>query len=88
MQKQIENDGDEYEYDKAVDSPYVGNKDITMALKNLKTELHQARLDTAQTINEGKGIDETIEAKQVETSGNTDEIIVSEHQEKEQSMDC
>ena len=86
MQEQIENDGDEY--DNAVDSPYIGNKDITMALKNLKTELHQARLDTAQTINEGKGIDETIEAKQVETSGNTDEIIVLEHQEKEPSMDC
>ena len=41
-----------------------------MALKNLKAELHQARLDTAQTINDGKGIDETIEPKQVETSGN------------------
>ena len=86
MQEQIENDGDEY--DKAVDPPYIGNKDITMALKNLKAELHQARLDTAQTINDDKGIDETIEAIQVETSGNTDEIIVLEHQEKEQSMDC
>ena len=86
MQKQIENDGDEY--DMTVDSPYIGNKDITMALKNLKAELHQARLDTAQTINDDKGIDETIEAIQVETSGNTDEIIVLEHQEKGQSMDC
>ena len=86
MQEQIENDGDEY--DNVVDSTYIGNKDITMALKNLKAELHQARLDTAQTINDGKGIDETIEAKQVETTGNTDEIIVLEHQEKEPSMDC
>ena len=82
MQKQIENDGDEY--DKAVDSTYIGNKDITMALKNLKVELHQARLDTAQTINDRKGIDETIEAKQVETSGNTDKIIVLEHQEEQE----
>ena len=82
MQKQIENDGDEY--DKAVDSTYIGNKDITMALKNLKVELHQARLDTAQTINDRKGIDETIEAKQVETSGNTDEIIALEHQEQQE----
>ena len=86
MQKQIENDGDEY--DQAVDSTYIGNKDITMALKNLKAELHQARIDTTQTINDDKGIDETIEAKQVETSVNTDEIIVLEHQEKEPSMDC
>ena len=86
MQEQIENDGDEY--DNVVDSTYIGNKDITMALKNLKAELHQARLDTAQTINDDKGIDETIEPKQVETSGNTDEIIVLEHQEKEPSMDC
>ena len=86
MQEQIENDGDEY--DKAVDSTYIGNNDITMALKNLKAELNQARLDTAQTINDDKGIDEKIEAIQVETSGNTDEIIVLEHQEKEQSMDC
>ena len=86
MQKQIENDGDEN--DKAVDSPYIGNKDITMALKNLKAELHQARFDNAQIINGGKGIDETIEAKQVETSGNTDEIIVLEHHEQEPSMDC
>ena len=85
MQKQIENDGDEY--DKAVDSTYIGNKDITMALKNLKVELHQARLDTPKTINDG--IDETIEVKQVETSGNTDEIIVLEHQEQEEpSIDC
>ena len=59
-----------------------------MALKNLKAELHQARLDNAQTTNGGKGIDETIEAKQVETSGNTDEIIVLEHHEQELSMDC
>ena len=86
MQEQIENDGDEY--DNVVDSTYIGNKDITMALKNLKAELHQARLDTAQTINDGKGIDETIEAKQVETSGNTDEIIVLEHQDQELLMDC
>ena len=86
MQEQIENDGDEY--DNVVDSTYIGNKDITMALKNLKAELHQARLDTAQTINDGKGIDETIEAKQVETSGNTDEIIVLEHQEKKLSLYC
>ena len=86
MQEQIENDGGEH--DKPVDSSYIGNKDITMALKNLKAELHQARFDNAQLINGGKGINETIEEKQVETSGNTDEIIVLEHQEQEPSMDC
>ena len=85
MQKQIENDGDEN--DQAVDSTYIGNKDITMALQNLKAELHQARLNTVKAISDG--FEETIEAKQVETSGNTDEIIVLEHQEQQEpSIDC
>ena len=57
-----------------------------MSLKNLKAELHQAKLDTANMINEGIG--ETIEAKEEETSGNMDEIIVLDHQEQEPSMDC
>ena len=56
-----------------------------MSLKNLKAELHQARLNTVNAISDGFG--DTI-AKQVETSGNTDEIIVLEHHEQEPSMDC
>ena len=33
-------------------------------------------------------MNETIEANQIETSGNPDEIIILENQEKEPSMDC
>ena len=86
FQNQIKNDGGEHA--KPIDTSYIGNGAITMALKNLKAELHQARLDTAQTINDGRGIEETFEAKKVETSGNIDEISVLEHQEPELSMDC
>ena len=83
MQKQIENYD---EHKKPVYTSYIGNEDIRMSLKNLKAELHQARLNTVNAISDG--FEETIEAKQVETSGDTDEIIVLEHQEQEQSMDC
>ena len=62
MQKQIDDD----EEDKPVD--YIGNKSITMALEKLKAELSQARLDTNQTKNDGKGIEETIQANQRETA--------------------
>ena len=63
MQEPIENDGGEHE--KPVDTMYIGNKDITMAIENLKAEIHQARLDTAQTIKDRKGIEETIEANHI-----------------------
>ena len=72
LQNQIEND-------EPVDTLYFGNKDITTAMEKLKAELSQALIDTNQTINDGKGTVETIEAN---------EIIVLENQEKELSMDC
>jgi hypothetical protein len=39
-----------------------------MAVRNLKAELHQARLDTSVVISSNDGIEETIEAKQTEPS--------------------
>ena len=86
MQNQIENDGDED--GKPVDTLYIGNEDIKVAVEKLKAELSLARLDTNQTITDAKGMDETIEANHIETSGNPDEIIILENQEKEPSMDC
>ena len=86
MQNQIENDGGKD--DEPVDSLYVGNEDIKVAVEKLKAELSQARLDTKQTVNGDKVIEETVEANQIETSGNKDEIIVLENQENEPSMDC
>ena len=59
-----------------------------MAVRNLKAELHQARLDTSVVISSNDGIEETIEANQIETSGNKDENFVLEHQENKPSMDC
>ena len=44
LQKQIENDGDEH------DTQYIGNKNITMALKNLKAELTRVRSDATQIV--------------------------------------
>ena len=86
MQNQIENDGSET--DEQVDMLYIGNKDIKAAIEKLKVELSQARLNTNQKCNDGKGIAETIEANQIENSGNEDEIIILERQENEPSMDC
>ena len=86
MQKQNENDGGED--DEPVDMLYIGSNDIKVAVEKLKAELSLARLDTNQTINDDKGMEETIEANQMETSGNPDEIIILENQEKEPSMDC
>ena len=86
MQNQIENDS--REDDEPVDSLYVGSNEIKVAVEKLKAELSLARLDTKQTINDSKDIEETIEANQIETSGNEDEIIVLENQENEPSMDC
>ena len=86
MQNQIENDAGED--DKPVDMLYIGNEDIKVAVEKLKAELSQARLDTKQTVNGDKVIEETVEANQIETSGNKDEIIVLENQENEPSMDC
>ena len=85
MQNQIGNDG--REDDEQVETLYIGNNEIKVAVEKLKAELSLAQLDTKQTINNGKGIEETIEANQIE-SGNEDEIIVLERQEKEPSMDC
>ena len=62
MQKQIENDGNEH--DDPVDKKYIGNKNITMALKNLKAELTRVRSDTTQIVSGGKGIEETVVANQ------------------------
>ena len=39
-----------------------------MAVRNLKAELHQARLDTSIVISSSDSIEETIEAKQAEPS--------------------
>ena len=77
MQNQIENDAGEN--DKQVDTPYIGNEDIKAAVEKLKVELSQARLNTNQKVNDGKGVEETIEANQIETSGNKDESIILEH---------
>ena len=86
MQNQIENDA--CENDEQVDMLYIGNKDIKAAVEKLKAELSEARLNTNQKVNGGKGVEETIEANQIETSGNKDQIIVLEHQENKLSMDC
>ena len=61
-----QNDGGEN--DKPVDTLYIGDEDIKMAVRNLKAELHQARLDTSVVISSNDGIEETIEAKQAEPS--------------------
>ena len=60
MQKQIENDGDDY--DDPVDTQYIGNKNITTALKNLKAELSRVRSDATRMISGGEGIEDTVEA--------------------------
>ena len=73
---------------KPVETLYIGNEDIKVAIEKLKAELSLARLDTNQAVNDGKGIEETIKANQVETSSKDDEIIVLEHRENELSMDC
>ena len=86
MQEQIENDGDED--GKPIETLYIGNEDIKVAVEKLKAELSLARLDTNQAVNDSKGIEETNEANQIETSGKDDEIILLEHQENKPSMDC
>ena len=73
---------------KPVETLYIGNEDIKVAVGKLKAELSQARLDSKQTVNDGKVLEETFEAHQIEVSGNKDEIIVLENQENEPSMDC
>ena len=87
LQKQIENDGDEY--DDPVDTQYIGNKNITTAVKNLKAELIRVRSDATQIVSGGKCIEETVVANQAESSGDKDnEIIILEHEEEETMMDC
>ena len=81
MQNQNEND-------EQVNTMYIGNEDVKAAVEKLKAELSQARLVTTRTIDDSNGIEETIEANQVETSGNKDENFVLEHQENKPSMDC
>ena len=77
LQKQIENDVSELY--KPVNTQYVGNKDITMALDSLKTELHQARHDTIHMNIGCEGIEDIIKSEQEESSGdNDDEVIVLE----------
>ena len=83
---QNQNENDDCEDDEQVDTLYIGNEDIKVAVEKLKAELSQARLVTNQTINDSKGIEETIEANQIEKSGNNDENF--EHQENKPSMDC
>ena len=70
MNGQVDVDKD----DKPVDTLYIGNEDIKVAVEKLKAELAQSRFDAKQT-------DRNIWL-------NEDEIIVLEHQEKERSMDC
>ena len=60
LQKQIENDGNEH-YD-PVDMQYIGNKNITTTVKNLKTELTLVRSDAPHIVSCGEGIEETVEA--------------------------
>ena len=87
MQKQIENDGDEY--DDPVDTRYIGNKNIRMSLKNLKAELTRVRSDATGIASDDKGISENVVANQAESSGVKDnEIIILEHEEEERTMDC
>ena len=87
MQKQIDDDGDEH--DDPVDTQYIGNKNITTALKNLKAELTRVRSDATQIVSGGKGIEENVVANQAESSGVKDnEIIILEHEEEERTMDC
>ena len=86
MQKQIENDGDEH--DTPLDTQYIGNKNITTALKNLKAELSRVRSDATRIVSDGKGIEDTVVAKQAESSGDKDNgIIILEHEEEETTMD-
>ena len=87
MQKQINNDSDEH--DDPVDTQYVGNKNITTALKNLKAELTRVRSDTTHIVIGVEGIEETVKANHVESSGDKDnEIIVLEDEGEEPTMDC
>ena len=87
MQKQIENDGNDY--DDPVDLQYIGNKNITKALNNLKAELTRVRSDAKQTVSSGNAIEETVVANQAELSGDKDnESIILEHADKETTMDC
>ena len=60
MQKQIENDDDEH--DDPVNTKYIGNKNITTALENLKAELTRVRSDATPIVSGGEGIEETVEA--------------------------
>ena len=60
MQKQIENNDDEH--DDPVITQYIGNKNIAMALENLKAELTRVRSDAAHMVSGGEGIEETVEA--------------------------
>ena len=76
------------ENDEQVNTMYIGNEDVKAAVEKLKAELSQARLVTTQTIDYSNGIEETIEANQIETSSNKDENFVLEHQENKPSMDC
>ena len=87
MQKQIEIDGNEH--DNTVDTQYIGNKNITTSLKNLKAELTRVRSDNTHIVIGGEGIKETVKANQVESSGDKDnEIIVLEDEGEETTIDC
>ena len=61
MQNQIENNGSED--DELVDTLYIGNEGIKVAIKKLKVELSHARLN--KTVNDSKGIEETIESNKL-----------------------
>ena len=60
MQKQIENDCNEH--DDPVATQYIGNKNITMALENLKAELIRVRSDATHIVKGAEGIEEAVEA--------------------------
>ena len=80
MQNQIENDGDEH--DDPFDTKYIGNKNITTALKNLKAELTRVRSDATHIVSGGEGIEETLEAKgQIISDGNCCVLNYPENQQ-------
>ena len=80
---------DDAEHHDPVHMGYIGNKNITMALKNLKAELTRVRSDATQIVSGGKDIEETVVANHAESPGDKDnEIIILEHEDKETMMDC
>ena len=80
MQKQIENDGNEH--DDPVSTQYIGNKNITTALKNLKAELTRVRSDAAHIVSGGEGVEVSVKAKgQIISEGNCGVLTFPKNQQ-------